>query len=343
MPASRRGATLVALMACLLPAAPGARADERVLMPYSCETAGGRPLLTPTPGQDNGHRIVGRREQRNFTACSPANPRMCRRWTVYRFDLDCDGARVPWVEVVAAANEAAGRARLADGRLQLRMPPRWSLAPDDPCANESALDGLFADRRQRRYCAERLARAPPAVVEMPSGFAPLLGFDAIFVDVPANVARYPPAPPPARQPGADQAPPIPRAEPPRSPPAGEAMARPTPAEPPPPAPSHGLSEARPKAQPPAPAAGRAEGAAPTRRLRPRDRRGNRARRRPGGRRSPTRSPRQRSRSRPRRPRARFPRPPRRKRSRRMGRPGPDFSASASFARRRSPSWWSSWA
>ena len=91
MSALRRGAAL-ALILCLLPAAPHARADELLVMPYACTVLGGRPLLTPGP--ERGHRIVGRHDQRKFTACSPANPDMCRQWTVYRFELDCDGSRL---------------------------------------------------------------------------------------------------------------------------------------------------------------------------------------------------------------------------------------------------------
>jgi hypothetical protein len=268
MPASRRGAALVALItliACLVPAAPQARADELVVMPYACTAAGGRVLLTPGP--ERGHRIIGRREQRRFTACSAANPDICRQWTVYRFDLDCDGERVPWVEVVAAAGEAGRRAWLADGRLQLRMAPRWNLAPDDPCAYEPDRDTPFADRRRRRYCAERLASAPPPVVEMPLGFAPMLGLDAIFVKAAPGIAKA--LPPVGDDPiGADQAQP----EPPPARPAGEGFAKPTPpaSTPPPPSPqSPGEAHAKvlsppeampaPKAAPPPPAPPTAEG------------------------------------------------------------------------------------
>jgi hypothetical protein len=216
-------------------------------MPYSCTMLGGRPLLTAGP--ERGHRIVGQRDRRKFTACSPANPGMCRHWTVYRFDLDCDGTRVPWVEVVAAASEAGRSAWLADGRLQLRMTPRWSLAPDDPCAYEAGRDP-FGDPRRRRQCAERLAQAPPAVVEMPLGFAPMLGIDAIFVKAAPNVAT---APPPPKQPGTER--PQPEAPPGR--PTGEAFAKETPPAPPPPPPpsaaeAHAKTPPTPAGPPPAP-------------------------------------------------------------------------------------------
>ena len=42
--------------------ARSARADELLVMPYTCTMVGGRPLLTPAPEQS--HRIIGRREQR---------------------------------------------------------------------------------------------------------------------------------------------------------------------------------------------------------------------------------------------------------------------------------------
>ena len=230
-----------------MPAAPHAHAEELLVMPYACTVLGGRPLLAPGP--ERGHRIFGQREQRKFTACSPANPGMCRNWTVYRFDLDCDGTRVPWVEIVAAANEAGRRAWLADGRLQLRMTPRWSLGPDDPCAYEGGGDDPFGDRRRRRNCAARLARSPPPVVEMPLGFAPMLGIDAIFVKAAPNVAAGPPpppdttAPPPPKQPGADRSQP----EAPPGRPTGEAFAKQTPPAPPP-----KVAEAHAKTLPPEP-------------------------------------------------------------------------------------------
>src|SRR6185295_17900618 len=98
MRVSRRGAGLLALAALLLPGA--AHADELLVMPYTCTMVGGQPLLSPAA--ERGHRILGPRDQRKFNACSLVNPDLCRQWTVHRFDLDCDGTRVPWVSVVAA-------------------------------------------------------------------------------------------------------------------------------------------------------------------------------------------------------------------------------------------------
>jgi hypothetical protein len=185
----KRGAAVIGLAALLLPAA--ARADELLVMPYTCSTAGGQPVLTPAA--DQGYRIIGPRDQRKFQACSPVNPGMCRSWTVYRFDLDCDGTRVSWVSVVAATNEGSRRAWLLDGRLLLRMGAKWSLAPDDPCAQGSGPDErpVFGGPL-RRQCTERLAMAPPPVVEMPFGYAPMLGIDGIFVPQPPGAKTLPP-------------------------------------------------------------------------------------------------------------------------------------------------------
>src|SRR5690606_20365965 len=109
--AFQRGAAVLALAALLSPAAAGA--DELLVMPYACTTVNGQPVLTPGPQQS--HRIVGQRNQRKFTACSPVNPDLCRNWTVHRFDLDCDGKRVSWVSVLAATDEGNRRAWLLDG------------------------------------------------------------------------------------------------------------------------------------------------------------------------------------------------------------------------------------
>jgi hypothetical protein len=219
---------LLALALLLLPAGGGTHAAELLVMPYACTMVGGRPLLSPGPEQS--HRIIGRREQRTFAACSPVNPDMCRHWTVHRFEVDCDGARVPWITIVeAAAERAGGRAWVEDGRLRLRMSPRWSFPPGDPCARRPGLDDRHGSGRMRRYCAERQAMAPPAVVDMPAGFAPMLGIDGIFVrtSAPADVSAPPPAPPAVADWTAKTARPEP-AEPPRP----EAAARPAPEEPP---------------------------------------------------------------------------------------------------------------
>lgn len=174
------------------------RADELLVMPYSCRMVGGTPVLKPSREQQ-GHPVIGRREQRTFRACSPVNPDRCQRWTVHRFDLDCDGQRVPWVEVAAAAAEAVrgDGVFLTGDQIEIEMPPQWSLPPGTPCGRYREGDaerfGSFD-----RFCEERLARARPIMVAMPRGFAPMFGIDGIFVaDSSPRIAEA--APPFARE------------------------------------------------------------------------------------------------------------------------------------------------
>lgn len=168
----RASASLLAAV-FLVSAAPGARADELLVMPYTCSVRGGHVVLRSSP--DEAHRILSRREQREFTACSPADPAACRKWTIHRFDVDCGGERVPWTSVVAAADQE-GRAGIVDGQFQIRMPRWWTLPSDDPCAMRGPRFGA------RDFdCVRGGIEAPPAVVRMPYGFAPSFGIDAIFI------------------------------------------------------------------------------------------------------------------------------------------------------------------
>ena len=174
---SRHGALLL-VAGSFATTVPACRADELLVMPFTCSVVGGQPMLTPS--RETGHRILGTREQRTFGACSPVNPSLCRQWTLHRFDVDCGGVRVSWVSVAAAA-ERNGRAWLEDGRVRIRMGPLWNAGPGDPCARMPTYDDRWQAGRLARYCAERKALMPPAIVEMPVGFSPMLGTNAIIV------------------------------------------------------------------------------------------------------------------------------------------------------------------
>jgi hypothetical protein len=183
------------------------------------------------------------------------NRALCLQWPVHRFDLDCGGTRVPWASVVASAQ--ASRAWLEKGRLHVRVPQRWNMAPDDPCAGGPEYGDRWRFGRLGQYCAERRAHAPPSWVEMPAGFAPMLGIDAIFVaaapsgGMPQRLgpppslsslpATIPPAPKvsraePASPPEAQN--PLSREKPSSKAPASGSDAQPTPAPPDPPAASN---------------------------------------------------------------------------------------------------------
>jgi len=170
-------------------------------MPYTCRMAGSEPILTPS--KDQGYRVLGQREERDFTACSPANPDMCRRWKVYRFDVDCGGQRVPWVSLSAAADvREGGRSWVDKGSFHLQMPPRWSMHADNPCLKRARYGWRYG--HLSRDCAER--RATAADVVMPAGFAPLLGLDGIFVADGAPAAAASPASPPNARVAGNQTP-----------------------------------------------------------------------------------------------------------------------------------------
>ncbi len=131
-----------------------------LVMPYACTMVGGRPLLTPAPEQSSSRHRTTRaaHPHRVLAGQSGAVPELDRP----PLHLDCEGARVPWVSVVASvAEETTRRAWVEDGRLVLRMPPSWSFEPGDPCARPPGFDDRFGFGRMRRYCADRRAMAPP--------------------------------------------------------------------------------------------------------------------------------------------------------------------------------------
>jgi hypothetical protein len=166
-------------------------AEEMLVMPFRCSMTAGRPVLTPS--QDEGYRILGQHEQRTFTACSPANPDTCKQWTVHRFDLECEGARVPWASVAVAADGPRNpRAWIEDGLVRVRMGPWWSMPSGDPCARAGLYEDRWQARQFARYCAERRASVPPAIVDMPAGFAPMLGTGGFFVAAGPRGAGPPP-------------------------------------------------------------------------------------------------------------------------------------------------------
>ena len=120
---------------------------------------------------------------------------------------------------------------LKSARLLLRMQPSWNFQADDPCARPRGFDDRFGFGRMRRYCADRRAMAPPPIVEMPFGFAPMLGIDGIFVQSsgPSTGPAMPSPPPVAATPPLP--PKVARAEPPQPPraePAPLPAARPEP-------------------------------------------------------------------------------------------------------------------
>ncbi|MBO0742130.1 MAG: hypothetical protein J2P51_11970 [Hyphomicrobiaceae bacterium] len=191
MYANRRTPTCGFLGIFLSICATAACAEEMLVMPFRCSMIANRPVLTPSP--DEGYRILGQREQRIFTACSPVHPDTCKQWTVHRFDLECAGARVSWASVAVAADGPRNpRAWIEDGQVRVRMGPWWNMPAGDPCARTGLYEDRWQARQLARYCAERRSSLPPAIVDMPAGFAPMLGTGGFFVATGAPRGGGPP-------------------------------------------------------------------------------------------------------------------------------------------------------
>jgi len=144
-----------------------AGAAEQIVLPYECSASGGR--IQVRPSSDQAYRIYGSRRQEQYRACSEQNPDRCRTFLVHRFTMACGRERAEWPDVYAAiARITDGRAFYKDdGRLYYRMGPR---EPRDSYP--------FPEPRRAA-----------GIVEMPEGFAPMAGVDAIFTPLDPRVAE----------------------------------------------------------------------------------------------------------------------------------------------------------
>ena len=181
---------LVAAVMVLVPqyglTAP-ARAAEQIVLPFDCDVVGGRVQVRPSG--DQAYRIYGSRKQEQYRACSDQNPDRCRTFLVQSFKMACGRDRVEWPDVYAAiAKVTDGRAFYnADGALYYRMGPR-----------ETQDSYPFPE-----------ARRATGIVEMPPGFAPMAGVDAIFTPLDPRVAELEAGPPPDPRGSREPAPSIP--------------------------------------------------------------------------------------------------------------------------------------
>jgi hypothetical protein len=156
-------------------------ADEQIVLPFECNVVGGRVQMRPS--SDQAYRIYGTRQEQRYRACSERNPDRCRTFLVHRFTMACGRDRVAWPEAYEAIARATdGRAFFnPDGALYYRMGPR-----------EGREGYPFPERRH-----------VTGVVELPDGFAPLAGVDAIFTPLDPRVAELEDGSPP-RNGGSDR-------------------------------------------------------------------------------------------------------------------------------------------
>lgn len=159
-----------------------ASAEVGLSMPFACRSDGGLVKLTPAPVRT--YRIFGV-ERRQFSACSPRNADICRNWSLHRFDIDCGGVRVPWLSVVGAlaTDWMPNRFWVSEGRLHVRMGPRWSGIYVRPCSMRPPLAyGPWHSRGAAvdAPCARGLVDGPLETINLPPGFAPMLARFARF-------------------------------------------------------------------------------------------------------------------------------------------------------------------
>lgn len=156
--------TLLALAGTLT---ASATAGEQIVLPFDCNVVGGRVQVRPSG--DQAYRIYGARRQEQYRACSEQSPDRCRTFLVHSFEMACGQDRAEWPEVYAAiAKVTDGRAFFnSDGALYYRMGPR---EPRDSYP--------FPEPRRAT-----------GLVEMPAGFAPMAGVDAIFTPLDPRVAE----------------------------------------------------------------------------------------------------------------------------------------------------------
>jgi len=184
----RRACGMIAGAMLAVAGTSAALAQERLAMPYACAVDGGRLLVEPSP--ERSYAILGRHDQEPYAVCSRFNASRCRTWMLHRFELECDGGRVSWLQVVAAAPPARARqVWLENGRLHLRSGPGRTEEAGNPCVGGQ---GAFPDGRD---CGPYRPRKTAAIA-LPPGFAPLLQLGARIVSAPLPPPR---ADEPARQ------------------------------------------------------------------------------------------------------------------------------------------------
>lgn len=164
-----------------LPGFQAARADEQIVLPFECNVVGGRVQVRRS--SDQAYRIFGARREEQYRACSERDPGRCRTFVVHSFKMACGRDRAEWPEVYAAIS------RVTDGRAFFN--------------NDGALYYRMAPREPRDSYPFPEPRQALGIVEMPDGFAPIAGVDAIFTPLDPRVAELEnaaPAPAPLQKP-----------------------------------------------------------------------------------------------------------------------------------------------
>ena len=160
-------------------AAPAFAGNDMVVMPFRCDVVDGKPVLTPAK-EEHGHRILDEREAQKVLTCSTVDKKRCRQWTAFKFDMDCGGARVPWMKVFAnASDHTRRRAWEHNGSLRVRNTPERNPRVDEMCARR--LGPRLDWTNISEVCDQISPLDAPTTTAMPAGFAPMVGLDAAIL------------------------------------------------------------------------------------------------------------------------------------------------------------------
>jgi hypothetical protein len=161
----------------LIATTAGGQGAERLHMPFDCYFDGFQVQLEAS--DDRSYEIIGPRESDILSVCAPYDPGRCRSWHVHRFEFQCGGTRVSWVDAALAGARMTGRdAWLEDGRVHVRMGPLWTIARDRPQRSQRRLRNMPG---VNAFDPAEFGSADGAnVVTAPQGFAPAFGIPVAF-------------------------------------------------------------------------------------------------------------------------------------------------------------------
>lgn len=113
-----RSLIMCAVLSVLASAMPPAWAAGQLVMPFACRSSAGELAVTASPQQT--YEIIGKREQRAYTACRDAGAPNCKTMMLHRFTISCDGVPVSWHSVVSKIrSKTIGPSWLEDDELNL--------------------------------------------------------------------------------------------------------------------------------------------------------------------------------------------------------------------------------
>lgn len=117
-----RSLMMSAALSLMASAASPVWAAGQLVMPYACRANADELSVTASPLQT--YEIIGKREQRAYTACRDAGAPNCKTMMLHRFTISCGGVPVSWHTVVSKiGTDTIGPSWLEDEQLNLVFRP----------------------------------------------------------------------------------------------------------------------------------------------------------------------------------------------------------------------------